>query len=87
MHAFDCMHTFDCMHASCFTGVVYVDGDSNASFVGETVFANNTARSGGTKVACTRLYESQMTMNKTSPSRGYSGRAVLPGLWRHTNIL
>ena len=55
MHAFDCMHAFVCIHASCITGVVYVVDDSNASFGGETVFANNTAEFGGKTVTCTRF--------------------------------
>ena len=77
MHAFDCMHAFVCMHVSCITGVVYIFDDSKALFGGETVFANNTAEFGGTAVTCTtRFYEYQVTMNKTSPARGYSGRAA-----------
>ena len=87
MDAFDCTHAFDCMHDSCMTGAVYISDDSNASFGGETVFANNTADFGGTAVTCTRCYESQVTTNKTFPARGYSGRAVLPGLRRRTNVL
>ena len=76
MHAFDRMHAFDCMHASCTTGAVFIVYDSNASFGGETVFANNTAEIGGTTVTCTRFCESQVTTNKTFPARGYSGRAA-----------
>ena len=60
MHVLDCMHAFDCMHASCITGVVCVVRESNASFGGETMFANNTAEFGGTGVTCTtRFYEFQ----------------------------
>ena len=81
------MHVFDGMHASCITGAVSILSDSHASFAGKTVFANNIAEFGGTTVTCTRFYESQVTTNKTLPARGYSGRAVLPGLWRHTNVL
>ena len=77
MHAFGCMHHFDCMHASCIPGAVYINQGSNASFGGETVIANNTAEIGGTTVTCTRLYESQMTTNKTSSARGCSSRAVI----------
>ena len=69
MHAFDCMQVFDCMHASCTAGVVLIVGDSNASFGGETVFANNTAEFGGMTVTCKRLYEPQVTTNKIFPAR------------------
>ena len=87
LHAFDCMQTFDYMHASCITGAIYISDDSNASFGEETVFANNSAERGGTTVTCARFCESQVTTNKTFPARGYSRRAVLRGLWRHTNVL
>ena len=50
MDAFDCMHAFDCIHASCLPGAIYIVDDSNASFEGETVFANNTAEIGGETV-------------------------------------
>ena len=87
MHAFDCMYAFDCMHASCITGAVWIMFGSIASFGEETEFTNNTAYSGGTTVTCPRFYVSQVTTNTTFPARGYSGRAVLPGLWWHTNVL
>ena len=50
---------------SCITGAVYIDEGSNASFGGETMFANNTSDIGGTMVTYTRLKESQMATNKT----------------------
>ena len=71
MHTFDCMHAFDCIDASCIPGAVHMRSDSNASFRGETVFANNTAEIGGTTtVVCTRLNESQMTTDETSSRKG-----------------
>ena len=54
MNAFDSMHAFHCMHASCITGAIYINIDSNASFGGKTMFANNAAEFGGTTVTCTR---------------------------------
>ena len=64
------MHAFDCIHAFCIPGAVYISSDSNASFGGETVFANNSAGIGGTTVTCTRLNESQMKTNETSSRKG-----------------
>ena len=67
------MHAFDCItgaHASCITGAVFIVYNSNASFGGETVFANNTAETGGTTEVYTRLKEPQMTTNKTYFRKG-----------------
>ena len=64
------MHAFDCIHVSCLPGAVYILDDSNASFGGETVFANNSAEFGGKTATCRRLNESQMTADETSSRKG-----------------
>ena len=43
---------------------MYIE-DSDASFGGDTLFAHNTAGSGGTREPYMRLCESQVTSNKT----------------------